>query len=586
MADSLRARSLFTGAPRFRGAPYLALIPFAILYAAFFVVPLVSLSGYTSEGGLAVWLKPLQNRASMTILLRTLEIAAEVTVVTAGLGYAYVVTLLSVGRALRVVLIAALLVPLFANVLVLCYAWVVLLGPSGPVASLVSSLTGGATAPQLIYNRTGTLLGLMQYLLPLFTLTLYASVSRLPRDVFRAARSMGATGAQVFFSVLLPLSLPGAITGALLVFVTAVGFYIVPSMLGGTGDAMISQLIQQRLRVIDFAGAAVLSYYLLGGVLLVLLVANRFVNLQGLLIQRSARLRRQPRHSGRSSRFLDVAATRIMSAAGRVRWSLGAVAVAIGFSILSLAPIITLIPVSLVGDPVLRFPPTSWSTRWWSAVFDDPSWILSFGSSLLVGAVATTIALVVTIPLAWSLARHSWPGWLRGTVILVSIVPFVLPVTALAVVTYLWFLSQKMIGSLVALGAAHALLGVPFALAICLVGLTELDVSYERAARSLGASSWRAFRTIIVPLAAPTLAAAAFLAFFQSWSELVIALDVTNSTSTTLPVRMWIGSQQEISPALAVVSIVTMVVTLGAGVGALLLQQRRQARRRKALTRS
>jgi putative spermidine/putrescine transport system permease protein len=141
---------------------------------------------------------------------------------------------------------------------------------------------GIVTEPlQLVYNRVGVLVGMVQILLPFMIFPLYSVMSRIDPALARAAGTLGAPPVKTFLRVYLPLTLPGILSGAMLVFVIALGYYITPALLGGLGDVMIAQLIEAQIA--DFGNwglASALSVVLLAATALLLATLHRFYSLR------------------------------------------------------------------------------------------------------------------------------------------------------------------------------------------------------------------------------------------------------------------------------------------------------------------
>jgi putative spermidine/putrescine transport system permease protein len=153
----------------------------------------------------------------------------------------------------------------------------VLLQKRGLINKILIDYLGILQEPlALIYNRTGVVVGMSHVLLPFIILPLYSVLSRIDPNLSKAASSLGAPPVRNFFRVYLPLSLPGLLSGGLLVFVIALGYYVTPTLLGGPGDTMIAQLIE--MQVADFGNfgvAASLSVVLLVGTMSALVFVNR-----------------------------------------------------------------------------------------------------------------------------------------------------------------------------------------------------------------------------------------------------------------------------------------------------------------------
>ena len=108
----------------------------------------------------------------------------------------------------------------------------------------------------LLYNMTGLLAGCVQVLLPFVIFPLYSSMARIDPGYMRAAATLGASPVRAFVRVYLPLTLPGLVTGATLVFISTLGYYIIPALLGGARQQMISQLIQDQIAAFGNWGVA------------------------------------------------------------------------------------------------------------------------------------------------------------------------------------------------------------------------------------------------------------------------------------------------------------------------------------------
>jgi putative spermidine/putrescine transport system permease protein len=132
----------------------------------------------------------------------------------------------------------------------------------------------------LIRTTTGVIIGMSHILLPFMVLPIYAVMRRIDPEYGRAAASLGASPFAAFVRVFVPLSMPGVVTGCLLVFILALGFYITPALLGGLGDQMLSQFIVQQIQQqVDWGFATAMSVILVGITLVILFVASRAVRL-------------------------------------------------------------------------------------------------------------------------------------------------------------------------------------------------------------------------------------------------------------------------------------------------------------------
>jgi len=182
-------------------------------------------------------------------------------------GYPLAYSIAQAGSRLRRLLIFAVLIPFWSSILVRTFAWMVLLQRRGLINSTLVGLGVTDTPITMVHNRIGVLVGMVHILLPFMVLPLYAVMVRIDRTYSQAAASLGASPVRNFYRIYLPLSRPGVVNGVVLVFVMGLGYFITPALLGGAGDAMIAQLIEQQ--VADFGEwgvAGALSVILMFGV--------------------------------------------------------------------------------------------------------------------------------------------------------------------------------------------------------------------------------------------------------------------------------------------------------------------------------
>jgi len=219
----------------------------------------------------------------LRVIMNTFKIATTVTLFCLVLGYPFAYLLSGVSPKMSNRLMIIVLIPFWVSLLVRTYAWMVLLGREGVINSLLIGL-GLTTAPiKLIYNAVGINVGMVHILLPYMILNLYSVMKGIDRNLLKASENLGANRIQTFFRIFFPLSLPGVGGGCLIVFIMGIGFFITPALLGGTGDIMISQMIEAHVTtLLNWGFAFCASFILLGITLLILLVYNRFLGLDKL----------------------------------------------------------------------------------------------------------------------------------------------------------------------------------------------------------------------------------------------------------------------------------------------------------------
>jgi putative spermidine/putrescine transport system permease protein len=218
-----------------------------------------------------------EEAAFSDILLRTFYISAVVTLLAIVLGYplAYWLSTLSQRRANLMMILV--LLPFWTSVLVRIAAWIVLLQTNGLVNRFLmfTGLTGEPVP--LLFNRLGVVIAMVHILLPFMILPLYSVMKSVPTNFVRAAVSLGSAPLAAFFRVYVPQTYPGVAAGGLLVFITSIGYYVTPALLGGPGDQMLSYYVAQYTNVeVNWGMACALGSVLLTATLLLYVVYRRF----------------------------------------------------------------------------------------------------------------------------------------------------------------------------------------------------------------------------------------------------------------------------------------------------------------------
>ena len=212
----------------------------------------------------------------------SLALAALATALCLLVGYAIAFAIARTPGVWRQLLLFLVMLPFWTSFLIRVYAWIAILQPSGLINRLLLA-SGVIEAPlPLLYNAFSVELGLVYSYLPFMILPLYGSLSRLDESLVEAAADLGARPRRVFLDVILPLSLPGIAAGCLLVFIPAVGEFVIPDLLGGPGTLMVGKMLwQEFFDNVDWPAAAAIAMALVVMLMLPLLVAQRFLEREG-----------------------------------------------------------------------------------------------------------------------------------------------------------------------------------------------------------------------------------------------------------------------------------------------------------------
>lgn len=243
-------------------------IPALALVALVLVIPfawLAWLSLYDASGALSTEnYARLLRPAYIDSFLTTFKVAGIVTIVCVFLGYPVSYLLSQLPERVAQILMIFIILPFWTSVLVRTYAWLVLLQRQGIINTGLTQLGLISEPLPLVNNMTGTVIGMVHIMLPFLILPLYASMKTIDPILLRAAANCGASPAQAFRQVFLPLSLPGLATGIALIFVLCLGYYLTPALLGGGRVAMWStQIADMIAKFANWGAASALSVVLL-----------------------------------------------------------------------------------------------------------------------------------------------------------------------------------------------------------------------------------------------------------------------------------------------------------------------------------
>lgn len=210
------------------------------------------------------------------VLGKTFQIAAIVTVCAVAFGYLFAFAMTRVGSVGRAVLLSCVLVPLWASVLIRAFAWVTLLRSNGVVNQAALALGLWDQPLALMRNDLGVVIGMVHVMLPLATLPIYSVMQAIDARLIDAARSLGASERRALLAVFVPLSLPGVAAAAVLVFVTALGFFITPAVLGGGKTVMAAEYINVQITAtLRWGLGAMMAAVLLATVLCLFALGSR-----------------------------------------------------------------------------------------------------------------------------------------------------------------------------------------------------------------------------------------------------------------------------------------------------------------------
>lgn len=252
----------------------LMVIPPALFLLPTFVAPL-ALVLYRGFGGaepsLANFQMILSNATYSQVLLQTFQTAALSTLLALIIGFPIAHVISGARPIWANITFALVMIPFWTSVVSRTYAWIALLGRRGLINNVLID-SGWIDQPlKLMYNALGVQIGMVQILLPMMILPLVSNMRQIDRTKLLAAAVLGADPIRAFLHIYLPMCFPGIVAGSVLVFITALGFYVTPALLGGDRDMMISVLIEQQVtQTLNWPLASALATILLIMVILCL----------------------------------------------------------------------------------------------------------------------------------------------------------------------------------------------------------------------------------------------------------------------------------------------------------------------------
>lgn len=551
------------------GALWLA-VPGLLFLAVFFLYPVAQLLGLSvvDPESKAFSAGAYQRIAATDVYLRVLGITFRIAGWTAVwsllIGYPLAYWIARLPDMFRGRMLLFVMVPFWTSYLVKTFAWMIVLGRSGIINSLA---TGSGIVEQplpLLHNEFGVMVGMVHAMVPLAVMTMLPVMTGIDRRLVQAAQTLGAAPARAFWLVYFKLSLPGVAAAGLLVFISSLGFFIVPAFLGGRQQTMLAQLIITQVQeLLNWSFAGALSALMLAAALVSCVIYDRLFGLST-IAGGSAQVG--------TGRIRDLGMATLGVVAGAAA-RFGALTQALlgkrlcalllpGFCWLVIAflvlPTLLIVPLAFTSSQFLEFPPPGYGMSWFETYFSSPLWIQatirSFAVAFVTAFAATAIGGFAALALANS--RTRW----AGLIFAFFLAPMIVPRIVIAVGLFYLFARMGLIATDLGLVIGHTVLAIPFTLVTIAAVLKTYDQRLDQAAATLGANRLRTLTGVTIPLVKGGLVAAFLFAFITSFDELTIAIFVSGGIKTTLPKQMWDDMILQLNPTLAAVSVVVFVV--------------------------
>ncbi|WP_322415333.1 ABC transporter permease [Mesorhizobium huakuii] len=242
-----------------------------------------------------------------------------------------------------------------------------------------------------------------------------------------------------------------------------------------------------------------------------------------------------------------------------------------------LVPILIPVPLSFNSGAFFIFPLEGLSTRWYEVVLGTQRWQSAIGNSLIVAFGTTLIATTLGTLTAIALSNEKFPG--RRIVMPLLLSPLIVPVVITAVGSYLFYARVGLASTYAGIILAHTALASPFVVVTVGASLTGFDRNLMRAAAISGAKPLTAFFRVMLPLILPGVLSGAAFAFVTSFDEVVVVQFLASAGQRTMPLEMFIGLREKLSPAITAAATLMMALSIVLLVVANLLARRGQGRR-------
>ncbi|WP_340247499.1 ABC transporter permease [Sulfitobacter pontiacus] len=506
--------------------------------------------GVTDQGavGLSLAGEVLRQPSTLSALKHSLVTAGFGTLVSVVLGSAFAFLVALTDLRAKAALVFCLMIPMMIPPQITALSWTQIMGPSSVLLKTLG-LAPPLGSPQPLYSAQGIILLLGIQHMSIIFLTLRAGLRAIPQEVVEAARISGARGLRTWWQVVMPLTLPSLAAGTAITFVTALGNFGIPAMLGiPAGYATLPTLVYQKLAGMGTSVLAEVS-------ILAMLIGA--VAVTGILTQRFFQTRQRVYLVGATSRPLAIPL-------GAARLPVEVLLWAVVCTILVL-PMFGLLATSLVpayGVP-LRLD-TVTLQAWTEVLLRQPVTTRAFANSFGLAIGAAVVLMLLCLPLAWLMERN--PTRLSRLFDSLLDLPYALPGVVLSIAMILLliklpFTDATLYGTIWIIFLAYLARFFAVMFRPVQASLKQLDPAMGEAAQSVGASLFQRLRDVIVPLSAPAAAAGAILVFLTAFNELTVSALLWSSGTETLGVVIFnLDDSGETAMASALAMTIVLVV--------------------------
>ncbi|MDO9085129.1 MAG: ABC transporter permease subunit [Anaerolineaceae bacterium] len=571
--------------------PYLFISPGIIILLIGFFIPIIMLFSlsffkHVPGSGLIDRTLTIENYTRfadtyyLKVLLVTFRIALGTTLLSLLLGFPMALMINKARGVAKTILLVVILTPLLTNVVARTLGLMIVLGRHGPINQLLAFLD--VPKFNFIPSELGIIIGLAQVFMPYMILSINSVLSNIDFSLQEAARDLGSSAMEAFWKVIFPLSIPGIIAGSLFVFLLSFSSYVTPRLLGGGQIMVMTMLIyQQATALLNWPFAAAAAFILLIFTIIIVTAYTK-IAASGDLRQDDAKQSRSE-FGSKLSHFKQIfneflySISAAMSRKIRKLTLLKKITLPIAkfFGLLQpflsklliiLIIIFIILPLPLVilssfsSSSMITFPPSGYSTKWYTGLLDRPEYIRSFLLSVRLASISTVVALITGTLASLGLSRYNFPG--REFIRSIFLSPLMLPAVIVGIALLRFLVEIRQTVSFQGLLLAHLVLTTAYVVRTVSSSLVGFDNSLHEAARDLGASAFHTFRTITLPLIKPGLIVAGIFAFITSFDETTVSIFITGGRTITLPVRIFSQLEYGLDPTVTAISSLLIVMAL------------------------
>ncbi len=254
-------------------------LPYSIWMTGFIIIPLIMILyyGLTSSDGKSLTLDNIMlvmDPVNLKAMVLALRLSLISTIVCLLMAYPVAIILSKFKVQKNSFIVMILILPMWMNALLRTIAWQNLLERNGLINTILSFLN--LPSLDIINTPTAIILGMVYNFLPFMILPIYNVLLKIDVDVINAAKDLGANNRQTFFKIIFPLSLPGVVSGIIMVFVPSLTTFVIPALLGGSKVILIGNVIEQQFRIGNWHGGSGLSLVLMIFILLSMAILSRY----------------------------------------------------------------------------------------------------------------------------------------------------------------------------------------------------------------------------------------------------------------------------------------------------------------------